>query len=173
MGRHRGAASRLLGRTSRVPAALPTPAPFQRSRKLTEWSTALQVLTGGMKGTEGYTNLDAYSQTSCPGSPPAPPPNAPCKNAGQSCNSDSDCCQREPGAPFPLIGSPPQQAKHLMSAWQTRWLPTELRSVHMHIPASFHLPAAGSGPSIPCQGSPKTCGAGAVVSSVASGGAQG
>jgi hypothetical protein len=55
--------------------------------------TALQVVSGGLQGTQGYTNLDAYSQTSCPGPPPNP--NGPCKNTGEQCNYASDCCQRE------------------------------------------------------------------------------
>ncbi|KAI3437634.1 hypothetical protein D9Q98_000086 [Chlorella vulgaris] len=75
------------------------------------------VVSGGLQGTQGYTNLDAYSQTSCPGPPPNP--NGPCKNTGEQCNYASDCCQ------------------------------------------------PGSGPAVTCDGSPKKCSGGAIVTSSA------
>lgn len=39
---------------------------------------------------------DALEPTSCPGAPPGPPPtNQPCKNAGERCYDDWECCQGE------------------------------------------------------------------------------
>jgi hypothetical protein len=44
----------------------------------------------------------AMNPTSCPNAPP-PSNNGPCKNGGEQCNSDSDCCQGEPAVDSMLI----------------------------------------------------------------------
>ena len=53
-------------------------------------------MSGNLASTTGFFNIDALSPADCGGG--APPSNAPCKNAGEQCWDDSECCQGERAA---------------------------------------------------------------------------
>ncbi|KAL4451559.1 hypothetical protein ABPG75_007221 [Micractinium tetrahymenae] len=65
----------------------------------------ISVVSGSLTGTTGYVNLDAMSGTTCPGGGGGGGA-TPCKNNGQQCNQDSDCCQLGPGMPAVKCASP-------------------------------------------------------------------
>ncbi|KAL4428832.1 hypothetical protein ABPG77_005270 [Micractinium sp. CCAP 211/92] len=65
----------------------------------------MSVVSGGLTGTTGYVNLDAMSGTACPTSGGGGGGGG-CKNNGEQCNQDSDCCQLAPGMPAVKCASP-------------------------------------------------------------------
>lgn len=113
---------------------------------------------------------DALSPISCPGGPPAPPSNAPCKNAGEQCYYDSECCQ---GAVATICvadrAAAGQHACRSMAATVASTCGLTLPQLNTHPHA---VVGPGGGPTVRCQapddrGSPKVCSGGAIASSAA------